>query len=227
MRFTKFLLLAFALTSSVHLIGELLYNQPLQTFTKPLLLPLLALYFLATIRFKFTRFNTAIFVGLLFSFLGDVLLIFPYLFILGLLSFLFTHFCYLFAFLSYPSARRGYLIRKPWLVLPFLIFLIGYNTFLLPGIPSDLYIPVIFYSIAIIAMSLSALNLNTLISKIAFVPLFSGALLFVASDSILAFNKFQDQVHIPYVGFLIMLTYILGQYFIVKAAIQMNKNLNN
>ena len=226
MRFAKILLIAFILTALLHLLGEWWYSSTLQTFTKPLLLPLLAAYFLFAVRFQFSRFNTAIVIGLLFSFLGDVLLLLAAdrseLFIFGLLSFLMTHFCYLFAFLSYLGAKRGYVFQNLWIILPFLVFLIGYNAFLLPGIPSELHFPVSFYSLAIITMSVSALNLRTLISHAAFVPLFSGALLFVASDSILAFNKFQDKIQIPYVGFFIMLTYILGQYFIVRGAVQMN-----
>lgn len=226
MRLTKILLLLFGLTSATHLLGELLFYQPLQNYTKPWLLPLLAAYFISSVHFRFNRFNTAIFIGLLFSFLGDVLLLFadtrPSLFIFGLLSFLVTHFCYLFAFTRYPGARRGYVVRNPWIVLPFLIFLISYNAFLMPGIPASLYVPVIFYSVAIIAMSLSALNLQSLIPSSAFVLLFIGALLFVASDSLLALNKFQDQIQIPFVGFLIMATYIVGQFLIVRGAIQVD-----
>lgn len=226
MRFAKILLIAFMLVSLLHLLGEWRFSPALQIFTKPFLLPLLAAYFLFAVRFQFSRFNTAIFIGLLFSFLGDVLLLLaadrPNLFIFGLLSFLMTHFCYLFAFLGYPGAKRGYIFQNLWLVLPFLVFLIGYNSFLLPGIPSELHFPVIFYSLAIITMSISVLNLRNLTLPPAFVQLFSGALLFVASDSILAFNKFQDQVQIPFVGFFIMLTYILGQYFIVRGAVRMN-----
>lgn len=226
MRLTKALLYLFALVSLLHLLGELLYHQPLQTYTKPFLLPLLAMYFLASKHFKFNLFNIVIFKGLIFSFIGDTLLLFadtkPNLFIFGLLSFLVTHLCYLFAFATYPGARRGYVVQRPIVMLPFLIFLIAYNGFLMPGIPAALHLPVIFYSIAIIMMSISALNVRPFLSASAFTQLFSGALLFVASDSILAFNKFQDQIQIPYVGFLIMLTYIAGQYLIVQGAIKMN-----
>lgn len=230
MRLTKVLLLLFAITAALHLLGELSFNEPLQTYTKPLLLPLLAAHFLASIRFQFNRFSIAISIGLFFSFLGDTLLLFadatPDLFIFGLLSFLVTHFCYLSAFVGYAGARRGYVIRHPFVVLPFLVFLIGYNAFLMPGIAASLRAPVILYSTAIIGMSLSALNLQTLIPRQAFVSLFGGALLFVASDSVLAFNKFQDQIHIPFVGFLIMLTYLAGQYLIVKGAIKQLPNFS-
>ncbi len=228
MRHTKILLPLFTLASVLHLLGELLHHLPLQNYTKPWLLPLLAAYFISSVHFRFNRFNTAIFIGLWFSFLGDILLLFadarPSLFIFGLLSFLITHFCYLFAFMRYSGARRGYVVQHPWIVLPFLIFLISYNAFLMPGIPADLYVPVIFYSIAIIAMSLSALNLQPFIPSAAFIALFVGALLFVASDSILAFNKFQNQIKMPYIGFVIMLTYIAGQYFITQGAIRIYRS---
>jgi uncharacterized membrane protein YhhN len=65
-------------------------------------------------------------------------------------------------------------------------------------------------------MALSALTLRHIVSKAAWNSLFSGALLFVMSDSLLAINKF---VHpIPEAGFLIMSTYILAQYFIVQGS---------
>jgi uncharacterized membrane protein YhhN len=47
---------------------------------------------------------------------------------------------------------------------------------------------------------------------------FSGAVLFMASDSILAIDKFLKPV--TYGGFLIMLTYIAGQYLIVTGLIR-------
>lgn len=73
-------------------------------------------------------------------------------------------------------------------------------------------------------MAMSALNLWVLVSKPAAQSLFGGALLFVASDSLLAFNKFYDPTAISYAGFFIMLTYILGQYFIVNGTIRILQN---
>jgi len=48
-----------------------------------------------------------------------------------------------------------------------------------------------------------------------------GAIFFVLSDSLLAFNKFYEAINNA--TFLIMITYIAAQYFIVKGILKLNK----
>jgi len=225
MRISRLIWLLFVLNSVVNLIGELTNNPILTFFSKPLLMPLLAVWFLLRFNGKtIQRFRNLIFIGLLLSTAGDVLLLFvetnDLFFLAGLVSFLLAHLCYIAAFLSYPKVRNGNVARQPLLILPFLIFLIAYNLLLFPKISVDLRVPVIIYSAVIIGMAISALNLRRLISTAAFQSIFGGTLLFVISDSLLAFHKFYDPTAIPLAGFFIMLTYILGQYFIIKGAIQ-------
>lgn len=215
----KFPLFLFVATSLVHLLGALTHQTILQNITKPFLLLLLTVHFVFSVNLHFHRLNTAITIGLMFSFLGDTLLIFadakPFFFLMGLLSFLCTHICYLFAFLSYPNARQGSIVQHPLKIIPFVVFLVAYGALLFPNLVNYLKIPVLVYSTVIIAMAISTLNLQNLITPNAFRNLFAGALLFVISDSILAFQKFQAHIQIPFVEFWIMLTYILGQYLIV------------
>jgi uncharacterized membrane protein YhhN len=217
----------FIATSLVHLLGELSQKIDLQNITKPFLLPLLAIYFIFSVNLRFTRQNTLIFIGLLFSFFGDTLLIFvdkiPSFFVLGLLSFLVTHICYLVVFLKYPVAKSGLITKQPYWLFPFILFLTTYMAYLLPAISKSLKIPVMMYSLIIVSMACSVLNLKILVPKKVFQSLFLGALLFVISDSILAFNKFHTSTQIPLVGFWIMLTYITGQYLIVHGAIQLHR----
>ncbi|NJL75804.1 MAG: lysoplasmalogenase, partial [Saprospiraceae bacterium] len=152
----QFPLFLFAATSLVHLLGTLTHQTMLQSITKPFLILLLTVHFIFSVNLHFNRLNTGITIGLMFSFLGDTLLIFanskPFFFLMGLLSFLCTHICYLFSFLSYPNARQGSVVQHPWRILPFVVFLVAYSALLFPNLANYLQIPVLLYSTVIIAM---------------------------------------------------------------------------
>ena len=66
----------------------------------------------------------------------------------------------------------------------------------------------------ILLMAIFALNRRDRVSEASFYPVFVGALLFILSDSLLAFDKFL--VPIPHAGVLVMSTYIAAQYLIVE-----------
>ena len=141
-------------------------------------------------------------------------------FLLGLSSFLITHILYSVAFFKFPSKLKSFIQQKPILVLPFLFFFILNSTFLWPGIPSAMKVPVLLYSLAIMTMGVTALNLKNKISSEAFKFIFIGALLFMFSDSLIGINKFRGtDFAIPLIRIWIMSTYILGQYLIAKGGI--------
>jgi uncharacterized membrane protein YhhN len=81
-----------------------------------------------------------------------------------------------------------------------------------------LRIPVLAYSLVLATMSLSAQNLYGLIQNKAYAWLVPGTVLFVISDSLIAFNKFGHPI--PDASFLIMGTYILAQYLIYEGVKQ-------
>jgi uncharacterized membrane protein YhhN len=58
-------------------------------------------------------------------------------------------------------------------------------------------------------------------NAIPFQSVLIGALLFIASDSILAFNKFYQPI--PYASLLIMVTYLAAQYGIVWGILHLNQ----
>ena len=74
--------------------------------------------------------------------------------------------------------------------------------------------PVNLYAVVITAMALSAWNTKSKVDNTVFFSLLSGALLFMLSDSLIAINKFR--VPLPAAGFWIMITYLAGQYLIVR-----------
>ena len=200
----KILLIFFTILVSINLYAEWSDWQQLIFFSKPLLLTTLSLYFFLATQKNPSTFRTSILGGLIFSIAGDVFLMFvendpqsQQYFLFGLGSFLITHLCYLWAFLKFPSEEKGWLTKRPWVIMLFFLFLVGNMIFLWPDIPEAMRIPVVVYSMAIISMTMTCLNLANKIPTATFQFLFLGVLLFVLSDNIIALNKFKsDQLSI-------------------------------
>jgi len=201
----------------LHLLGIALANHTLVLFSKPLLMPTLAGWLLLAVhRDHRTRFLFRAMMGaLVFSTLGDVMLMFPgqLFFLLGLFSFLMAHVFYIGAFVSVKGFKNGFLARNPLWTLPFLIFPVLLLVLLWDGIPAGMSVPIAIYAGVITMMALSVLNLKEKIAGPVFTSLMGGALFFMLSDSLLALNKFGQ----PFegAGMAIMVTYILGQFLLV------------
>ncbi len=73
------------------------------------------------------------------------------------------------------------------------------------------------YALSLILMSMMALNRSGRVGAMSFKLVFIGSLLFLLSDSMIAFNKFHSEI--PLAGFLIMVTYIAAQYMIMRGLI--------
>jgi len=228
-KMARLLLLLFAIDSMINLWAEYTQNEVLTLISKPLLMALLALWFFLQLRPLPYRYQRLVLAGLIFSIGGDTLLMFvengpkdERFFLLGLASFLVAQLCYLFGFLNVPEARReGTVIRKPYSVWPFVLYLAGLLGMLWPGIEPGLKIPVSVYALAIVGMAVAAFNLRALLSRELFLGLMVGVLLFVLSDSMIAINKFGNPI--PLARIWIMATYILGQYFIARNVVRLYK----
>lgn len=223
---SNILLIAFIGDAVLNLIAEGVNSQWLIWATKPLLMPLLCAWLLAQPRTHATRFRLFYAIGLFFSFGGDVLLMLAkneLLFILGLVSFLFTHLCYTYANTgTLKELKSGFLFSNAWAALPLFAFWIVLMALLWPGIPGSLKVPVGLYSLVITVMCLSALNLNKHIPSAIFYSLFGGAILFLLSDSLIAIAKFRLQTESSAMRLAIMSTYILGQFLIIRAVSRIN-----
>jgi uncharacterized membrane protein YhhN len=194
-------------------------NLPLlQMATKPLLIPLLALLLLSFQ--SITSGKNLLLIGLFFSWMGDVFLMFDYknplFFIFGLASFLTTHILYIVFFLRIKSAEISILKKQPWLAL--LVVAYGFTLvwFLYPNL-KDLKVPVTIYAIVICTMLLCSVHVFYKVNRKAARYYLAGAAAFVISDSLLAINKFYQPF--AFAGVLIMLTYCAAQYFIVRGFI--------
>ncbi len=160
-------------------------------------------------------------IGALLCLVGDIFLMLPRSsFIFGILAFLLGQMCYVIGFNTNPP------YVSLWGI--FIIILLGvYVGWLYPRIvggllehgEAKLRIPVLVYSIGISAMVYSALMTWTRPgwSRMAALVASAGALLFYASDSILAWDRFLNPL--PHGRLANMITYHLGQIGIILGAI--------
>ncbi|MES2418815.1 MAG: lysoplasmalogenase [Bacteroidota bacterium] len=168
------------------------------------------------------RFSKRIAGGLVFGLMGDVCLMFqdqdPLFFIYGLISFLIGHIFYITAFyldyISNPKLGKNY---TRWAIGIFGLFCLTFYLVLRPHL-GEMQIPVLVYALVISLMAIMAVNRYGRINSLSFKLVFIGAILFLISDSLLAFDKFV--IHFSYAGVLIMSTYMLAQYLITVGNIE-------
>ncbi len=154
-----------------------------------------------------------------FSWLGDVLLMFQskgsIFFLLGLSAFLTAHIFYIIFF--HVIKKEQGVKSKSILLAPVVVYYAVLISILYPVL-ADMKAPVLVYGLVISFMLLLALHMLFIKDKDAGKYMVLGAVLFVVSDSVLAFNKFYQPFEAA--GFIVMLTYGLAQLFIVKGAIR-------
>lgn len=187
--------------------------------TKPLALILLIILF-----FLFMGFKTELlwfYIALVLSLAGDILLMFPTsAFLLGLLAFLFAQIAYIIGF---DQIRPPLL---PAIIASIIVILVFFVIFRVLQVEvarrkelRKLRLPILIYSLLLSSMAASAvLNLF----KPEWHPtaaLFAaiGGMLFLASDLMLAYNRFIT--HFKAADFLVMCTYHLAQVFLVIGVI--------
>jgi len=204
---TRLFFLLFLLAS----VGDLInvwFELPYRHFTKSLIIPFLTLYFVS-VSPKSRSFYVFL-VALILAWLGDVFLLFSgkEFFLLGLVSFLVMQVIYSILFFRDMQSNNIKMILSIFLLG---LFSIGFNNYLWP-FTSEIRIPVIVYSIAIAVMAFAGINRDQQLA--GYKQIFIGVILFVISDTVLAVNNFADGFWKG--GFIVMLTYILAQYFIVE-----------
>lgn len=163
-----------------------------------------------------SRYRKLVAVGMTLSLIGDICLMLPAdLFVPGLVAFLLAHVCYIAVFApgSAPRARGAAL---GLLVLVAALNLIG----LLPRIEAALRGPVLAYVAVLTLMVAAALarawtpmlvSAHPRSTRLAAI----GAVCFMLSDSLLAWNKFGGGV--PMEALLVLGTYFFAQWCIARS----------
>lgn len=197
----------YSIIGAVHLGAIFLGAADVSTWTKFALMP--ALLFALLLSLPARRSEVALWAGLavVLSWAGDVLLEVPgdAAFLLGLGSFLLAHVCYLVLFIR-PLRRRRWswwsLIYGAWLfalLTPLLLF------------AGSFAVPITVYGIVLCVAAAAATGTSSTIAV--------GALLFLASDSVLAMRLFLPGFVVPNSGVIIMVLYILGQGLIIAGTV--------
>ena len=214
----KQLFFLFALVSLAEIGLIATNNQNLRLISKPLIIPLLTACYLSLQIPRKPIMKDYLLHGLFFSWIGDVLLQSDKLFIPGLLAFLTAHIFYIIFFAKTRSNQHSFFKLRPIMLMAVLAYLVEFMYILWPYL-GEMKIPVLIYGITISTMLSAAMwQYQKLENKTALFFII-GATLFVASDSLLAFNRFRESFNLA--GVSIMTTYILAQLFIVTGAIRL------
>ncbi|MBI1343882.1 MAG: lysoplasmalogenase [Terrimonas sp.] len=195
-------------------------KDTLRYLSKSLLLIVLGSYFFTAVRASGSKLTKWIILALVFSWLGDVLLMFEQqdtrFFMAGLVAFLVAHFFYITFFSTIQreeSSKRQVMLGVIAVVWYFILMKL-----IQPAKLGDLSVPVRIYGAVIMIMLWMALQMLYINNKWAGWFMVAGAILFVVSDSTLAINKFYQSFN--HAGVAVMLTYGLAQLCLVEGAVR-------
>jgi uncharacterized membrane protein YhhN len=220
--------LLFALIFVLQITTGFFNTGCLAFFIKPSLVLSLLIFLSLSTKLK-GRFHKRLFTGLIFALAGDILLICAAhdeaYFTFGLATFLLCHIFYISAFyLDFKSApeldKRGARIA----ILLCAILATGFYFFLRPYL-GIMKLPVMIYILVVSMMMMMASFRNHRVNASSFKLVLFGAVCFLVSDGILAYNKFIQPV--GYAGVWITATYMIAQYLITVGAVERKLLHNN
>ncbi|MCU0339813.1 MAG: lysoplasmalogenase [Spirosomaceae bacterium] len=180
-------------------------------FFKPLIM-LSLLYWTRHIRHQ----HLWLWVGMWFALGGDVLLMIRErdLFVVGLGSFLVMQLCYIVAFAKTFTAAGKAQVTTWRVALPFAAYGLSFLAVLYPAlVGTPFLIPVIAYSVCLCSMGVFAALRRHSVTDSSYGWVLVGAILFILSDSCIAFNKFLQPFEAS--TLVVMSTYAAAQWLIV------------
>lgn len=200
--------LPFVAIALVHVVALAVGAQTISGPTKWLLMPALAIALFANLPRRSTRIALWAGLALLFSWAGDVLLGVP-----GGLGFMIGLGCFALAHAAYILLFRGPLRRHrmPWYALLYVPWLIALLAILGPY-QGALLVPVGIYGAVLGLSAATALGTNRIVAI--------GALVFLLSDTLLAFKLFYPGFSLVDQDAIIMIGYLGGQGLIIFGALR-------
>jgi len=202
----------FLFVSIADIVGVIFKFSTIIFAFKPLIiLSLIVLYILSV-----TKRNPWYILALFFSFLGDVFLLFTgeLFFIAGLVSFLITHLLFIKILIS--QVQKYSWLKVFFAIIPFLL-VFSFLIFNLKEGLHEMLLPVIIYGLTLSTFgALSFIDFLNTRSKKSLL-MFTGAIVFMLSDCVLAIDKYYFEEHINKI--IIMFAYVLAQYLIYRSMI--------
>ncbi len=194
-------------SGSLYLAGHYLNKPILKYIFKPFTTILILFFAFMQLPDVSVQYKLYILIGLLLSLIGDIFLLWPEKrFIHGLAAFLLAHVLFILAMISDfgPYYDWQYLI-------PIALYMVIFLWIILPK-SGKFVIPVIVYSLVLMLFFWEAAGRAVYLAESSSMQAMFGATLFVASDSILAYNKFVKNY--KWAEFFIIITYWAALYFI-------------
>lgn len=178
---------------------------------KPLSTILILVIAFIALRPPSPRYKQRIIIGLIFSLVGDVLLMLPGdLFLFGLVSFLIAQLFYIAAFVSEGGWYRSLLGTLPFITIAIFLAIILWEDL------GDMRIPALIYMVVIVMMAWQAFGQWRQTGENRALLAFIGAVLFVISDLSLAVNRFVSPIELS--AILVLGSYYPAQWLIALSA---------
>ena len=152
--------------------------------------------------------------GLALSLLGDACLLVPEGFVPGLVAFLLAHVCYITLF----GRDAPWLAHKLAALAVFAVGAAAYAYVWTHGLPPALRVPVAAYVLVISMMTAQAIGRASVLRTPGARSVALGAVSFMVSDMVLAFDKFVQPL--PASALWVLGTYYLAQWLIVHGMLQ-------
>ncbi|MHA2400658.1 MAG: lysoplasmalogenase [Promethearchaeota archaeon] len=214
-------LVIFFLVVAVEIFGEIKENQKIIYGTKPLLMPLLILFYIFGVLElgSLDQVDWLIMVALIGGWAGDIFLMLEdeeKWFLFGMGAFFINQIFYIISFLLSIGSYSGFNVWGLFLLAPSLLILL----FTVPRFikkTGDMKIPVLVYMAAILLMHITAILRIAEFSGLPFILVYVGSLSFIFSDASIAVNKWAGEFHNA--RFIIMTTYVMAQFYIALGAI--------
>lgn len=209
-------LVIFIVSTAIHLYASLKKEQRLRNYTKPfILLALLTFYVCAA-----SDVRTSIVLALIFSWIGDVLLMPNGIkwFTAGGIAFMFSHAFFIFGYAADINPANVTWLIIVGLELIFLGIVIIVFSKLKNHLVKQLFYPMFFYLFINGTMNCFAILRMLSNPCRATITTCIGAILFFISDSSLFFVRFKKDTRLK-THFLVMLTYSIGELLIILGLI--------
>lgn len=179
--------------------------------SKPLIMSSLVAFYISNV----SKQNHALLLAMIFALFGDIFLLSENstFFILGLGSFLIMQILYASIMYKYRGQNKTWQIN---VAFGLAAIAIGCIYFLWSNLGAY-KLPVIIYMCAIITMAYFGLTIKE--SKVGYLSIACGVVLFIISDFVLAINKFSFPIQ--HASLIIMVTYIIAQYGIIRGMVDL------
>jgi len=209
-------LIIFFIVASLEVFGQYKNNTKIEFCTKPLLMPLLILFYIFGIieGASIAQVDWLIVVALIGGWAGDVLLMQKdqeKWFLFGMVAFLINQIFYIISFFLSISNITNFDSWGFYLLGPVLLVLI----FMVPRFinkAGEMKIPVLVYLVAILLMHFTAILRLAEFQGLPFILVYVGSISFIFSDATIAVNKWDKEI--PQGRPIIMTTYLLAQFYI-------------